>query len=280
MRRTPVVATIHHPLAADRDTSLTRAHSILGRIGRIVWYPWVMQRWVAQRLDSVITVSEYSATALEDAYDIDGEQISIVPNGVDQDMFRPVEVAKEPGRILFVGRTEDEQKGFVYLLEALRKLRSEVPFHLTVVTRPARERTERLVDQMGLYGRVTFVENVSTEELVAEYNKAQFVVSPSLCEGFGLPAIESLSCGTPVVATTAGAFPDIIENNVSGLLVPPADACALSRAVRTLLEDPQRCRRMGAAGREHVIERYSWDRAARQTVEVYRQAIARTADAR
>ena len=77
------------------------------------------------------------------------------------------------------------------------------------------------------------------------YNRTQVVVSPSLYEGFGLPAVEAMACGVPVVATRAGALSEIIEDGVTGILVPPADSGALSEALRLLLSDPELCRRMG-----------------------------------
>jgi glycosyltransferase involved in cell wall biosynthesis len=274
LRGRPVIATVHHPLSADADVSIKRQRSLRSRIGRIVWYPWVMQRRVAHNLDRLITVSEAAAQAVGDAFSLQRERLSVVPNGVDGDLFRPLGLPKEEGTLLFVGRTEDEGKGFAHLLEALKLLRGRVPFRLKVVTRPARERTEALVDKSGLYGRVEFLENLSTEQLIEEYNKAQIVVSPSLYEGFGLPAIEGLACGTPVVATNVGAFPSIIEHDETGLLVPPADARALSQAIWQLLENPDRCVRMGELGRQHVICQFSWRRAALETLQVYADAIA------
>ena len=232
-----------------------------------------MQKWVVNRLDKVITVSEVAAASLQEAFGILREDVSIISNGVDGEIFRPVEVDTEPGRVLFVGHAEDKNKGFRYLLEALRALRDQVSFNLTVVQRPGSTGTEHLVQKLGLFGRVTFLEDISTEQLVLEYNRAQIVVSPSLFEGFGLPALEAQACGTPVIATTVGALPDIIEDTVSGLLVPPKDVSALREAIEALLQDPDRCRDMGASGRQHVLERFSWREAAAQTVQVYYDAI-------
>lgn len=273
LRGRPVVATVHHPLAADRKNELAQANSTAGRIERIFWYPWVMQKWVVNRLDKVITVSEVAAASLQEAFGILREDVSIISNGVDGEIFRPVEVDTEPGRVLFVGHAEDKNKGFRYLLEALRALRDQVSFNLTVVQRPGSTGTEHLVQKLGLFGRVTFLEDISTEQLVLEYNRAQIVVSPSLFEGFGLPALEAQACGTPVIATTVGALPDIVEDTVSGLIVPPKDVSALSEAIEALLQDPDRCRDMGASGRRHVLERFSWREAAAQTVQVYYDAI-------
>jgi len=140
-----------------------------------------------------------------EAFGLPRDHIRVIHDGVDADVFRPLDdVPVEPNSVLFVGNSDDRNKGMRYLLEALRVLRSRVRFHLTVVHRPASHEAARLVQQLGLHGRVTFLDSLTTEELVRQYNRAQLLVSPSLYEGFGLPAAEALACGTPVVATTAG----------------------------------------------------------------------------
>jgi glycosyltransferase involved in cell wall biosynthesis len=178
--------------------------------------------------------------------------------------------------VLFVGNSEDRNKGVRYLLEALRLLRSEVPFHLTVVHRPGSKGAPRLVQQLGLHGRVTFLERLSTQELVEQYNRAQVLVSPSLYEGFGLPAAEAMACGTAVVTTTAGALSEIVEDGISGVLVLPGNVEALAGAIRALIEDPARCRTMGAAGARRARERFSWERTAEETVALYEEVLGRS----
>lgn len=130
-----------------------------------------------------------------------------------------------------------------------------------------------LVWQHGLMRNVEYIARVSTDELVALYNRAQVVVSPSLYEGFGLPAAEAMACGTPVVATTAGAFPEFIEDGRTGILVPPGDPAALAAAIRALLTDPERCERMGAAASEHIRTNFTWTRTAHRTLEVYDEVL-------
>ena len=92
-------------------------------------------------------------------------------------------------------------------------------------------------------------QDISQDELVRQYNRAQLLVCPSLYEGFGLPAAEAMACGTPVVATTAGALPEIVDDGVTGALVPPGDAGALAQAIRALLSEPERGARVAARAR-------------------------------
>ena len=93
--------------------------------------------------------------------------------------------------------------------------------------------------------------------------------------GFGLPAAEALACGTPVIATSAGALPEIVEDGVSGMIVPPGDAPALAKAVRTLIQAPDRCREMGEAGARRIRERFSWRRTAEETLALYEEVVER-----
>ncbi len=273
-RGRPVVANIHHPLAIDRRNDLAQARSLGARVSRLVWYPWVMQRWVAARIDKIVTGSAASAASVVETFSLPREHVRAIHDGVDVGVFRPLPgTAKEPDSLLFVGNSEDRNKGIRYLFEALRLLRGEVPYHLTVVHRPRSREAPRLVQRLGLQGKVTFLEGLSTEELVSRYNSAQLVVSPSLYEGFGLPAAEAMACGTPVVATTAGALPEIVEDGVSGLLVPPGDVVALAESIRALLADPDRRRAMGEAGASRVRERFSWRRTAEETAALYEEVL-------
>ena len=276
IRGRPVVANIHHPLAIDRQNEVQQARSLGKVVSRLLWFPWYMQRWVAHRVDRIITGSDASADSVADAFGLPPAHIRVIHDGVETETFRPLEeVSPQPDSVLFVGNTEDKNKGLRYLLKALRLLRDEVSFHLTVVHRPGSHEAPRLVKELGLHGRVTFREQLTTDELVREYNSAQLLVSPSLYEGFGLPAAEALACGTPVIATSAGALPEIVEDGVSGVIVPPGDAAALAKAVSGLVRKPDRCREMGQAGARRIRERFSWRRTAKETFALYEEVLER-----
>jgi glycosyltransferase involved in cell wall biosynthesis len=117
--------------------------------------------------------------------------------------------------------------------------------------------------------------HVSTEQLVRLYNQATIAVSPSLFEGFGLPAAEAMSCGTPVIATTGGAFPEIVDHDETGWMVPPGDSRALADAIKLLMRDPHLRDRLGGAGRQAILERFNWRKAAEETVAVYEEMLGR-----
>jgi glycosyltransferase involved in cell wall biosynthesis len=274
-RGRPVLATIHHPIEFDWQNELAEATTLRRRVRLLVQYPWAMQHFVAPRLARVITDSKASAAAIERLYGLPRERVSVVYVGVDSDRFRPLEIEREQGRVLYVGHAEAASKGVRYLIEALHILGARAPVRLTIVQPPGAKKARALANEFGLSDRVTLLEQISTEELVLQYNQAQLFVSPSLVEGFGLPAAEAMACGTSVIATTAGSFPEVIEDGVTGLLVPPADAKALADAIERLLGDPQRCHAMGVAGHQRVLQRFTWRRTAEETLAVYEEVLGK-----
>jgi len=270
----PVVATIHHPLSIDVRNAVAQAESPIEKVRRLVYhYPIFMQEFVARRLDKIITVSEASASMVELAFDIPRAQMKVIYNGIDTEMFRPLKVSKERNSVIYVGNSEDRNKGAAYLLQALRHLRDSTDYRLVFVDRPRQQLklAPRLLRRYGLSTRVRFTGRLSTPELVRHYCRAQMSVCPSLYEGFGLPAAEAMACGLPVVATTGGALPEVVEDGVTGILVPPADPRALADAMDTFMRDAQLRRRMGQAGRQRILEKFSWRKAALQTEAVYQQ---------
>ena len=127
-------------------------------------------------------------------------------------------------------------------------------------------------DAALMAGCVSFCDQVDTAELVRLYRTATLLAVPSTYEGFGLPAAEAMSCGAPVVSTTAGALPEVVGD--AGLLVPPADPAALAAAIAQLLDDPAKRAALGALARQRILEKFNWHGAAKRTADVYSEAIA------
>ncbi len=274
----PVLATIHHPLTIDLQNALRQAGSLYEKARRILWSPWVMQAVVARRMRQTIVVSETSRKAVQEAFNLDPARMHVVHNGIDTETFRPLpDIERQPGLILYVGNSEDRNKGARYLLEAMNLLKDDRrDFQLALVDHKKEnlKLAPRMVQKYGLQSRVHFTGRVSTEQLVKLYNQAMMVVSPSLYEGFGLPAAEAMSCGTPVIATTGGAFPEVIEHQETGWLVPPGDAQSLADAIRMVADDDELRTRLGKAGRESILRRFSWRKAAEDTLAVYEEMLA------
>jgi len=273
----PVVANVHHPLAVDRKNAVLQAKGIREKIRWIRFYPFWMQHIVMRRMDRIITGSHKSAASVQEEFKCPPSHIQVIHDGVDVDIFKPLDdVEKTPNEILFVGNSEDRNKGARYLIEAMSLLRDDTDLKLTFVDKPKGSlmMVPSLVRKYGLGTRVTFTGRVPREQLVRLYNRAQILVSPSLYEGFGLPAAEAQSCGTPVVSTTAGALPEVVGHGETGILVPPGDAPALADAIRRLMADADLRKRMGAAGRERMTSRFTWRETARKTVELYEEVLS------
>lgn len=275
----PVVATIHHPLMIDRAEDIRQMPGIMAKARRAIYYPPLMHKLVAKRLDRVITVSRFSEGLVADAYGLDRAGMAVVHNGVDPELFKPLpEVAREPGRLLFVGSTEDRKKGIVYLLRALARLGND--FKLVIVDGrryAGRVYAKNLVEELGLDSRVEFMDKISTEELIEQYGRARMMVMPSLFEGFGLPALEAMASGTPLVCTTAGALPEVADEK-SAVLVKPRSAEAIYEGVMSLDHDDRARERMAVRARERALCLFSWGTAARAVEEQYLGAIARSRD--
>jgi glycosyltransferase involved in cell wall biosynthesis len=274
----PVVTTVHHPLSVDRATSFGRDRTLREALGTWEFYPVEMQGFVARRLERVFTSSEVSARRIERDFRVRPERLAMVANGLDTELFAPDPgVAKAPAELLCVGRASDPNKGVRTLIGALARLPAAVT--LTLVDDPQSE-ARRWAREAGCAERLTVTGRVETAELVRLYRRATLVVVPSRFEGFGLPAAEAMACGTPVVATDAGALPEVVGAGGGGVLVPRDDADALAKAVRSLLEQPEARRALAERARSRVEAAYAWPRVAERTAAEYRRVVAEHAAAR
>lgn len=270
-RGLPVLTTIHHPISADRRVELAAARG-WRRITARRWYGFVaMQRRVARRSAHVLTVSRRSAQDIVADFGVPADRIRVVPVGVDVSAFRPPRAGREPGRVVTVASADVPTKGLDVLIGALRRVPATLFRELVVVGTPGKA-TSRAIAEAGLSGRVRFVSGLPDAELAALLGSAQLVAVPSRYEGFSLPAVEALACGTPVVASDVGALPELLGGDGRcGELVPPGDAEALAGALADLLADPGTCAARGEQGRQRAVETYSWAAVARATAEVYAQ---------
>lgn len=271
----PLVSTIHHPLTIDRRTWFEQPATMVQKVKMILYYPLLMQRMVANRMDRIITVSKDAASRISEDFGVPAERIRVVYNGIDPYLFRKLpQVEKVPNRLIFVGNVADRKKGILYLLQAMALMDQEVELVVVDGGTPARVSAEDLIRRYGLGSRVRITGKIDTKEVVRLYCSSQVAVVPSLYEGFGFPAAEAMACELPVVATTAGALPEVVgPHGETGLLVKPRDPQGLAGAISELLGAPSRCLEMGKAARQRVLKNFSWRRAASQLVEHYREAM-------
>lgn len=216
------------------------------------------------RADRVLAVSEWTKRDLVERYGIAEEKIVVTPNGVDE-IFRPQGAAPDrPPYALFVGAIQP-RKDPLTALEALALSGDDLELVVVGPEKRGADEVQAAVRRLELESRVEFAGHVELEELAALYRGAACLVFPSRYEGFGLPMLEAMASGTPVVAAKTGAVPEIAGD--AAVLVEPADPAALARGIEQALADRER---LVAAGLERA-RRFSWADTARRTLGVYRE---------
>ncbi|KQS71366.1 glycosyltransferase family 4 protein [Modestobacter sp. Leaf380] len=271
----PTVATVHHPVAIDRGLELAAAPSLRRRVTLHRWYAFTgMQARVARRLDGVTTVSDSSRRDIQTHLGVPADDVTVVPVGIDPVAFSPGSGPRDADHVVVTTSADVPLKGLVPLLEALAKLRTERPVRLTVVgsAKPG-GLAAVAVERLQLGDAVRFTGPLPQADLVDLLRTATVAAVPSLYEGFSLPAIEAMACGTPLVATDAGALPEVVGD--AALQVPAGDVDALAAALGRVLDDEGLRRRMGRAGRERVLANYTWRSTAERTAAWYEEVLAR-----
>ncbi len=275
----PVLETIHHPITVDRRLETEHAPTAWKRFTKNRFYAFTnMQTKVAQKLPRILTVSSNSYEDIIRDHKVDAERLHIVNVGVDTNQFRPLDdISPVPGRLMTTASADVAMKGLAFLLEALAKLRTENDsIHLVVIGKPKYDsKATKLIKELRLSEHIEFVSGVSDERIVELYNEAQIAIVPSLYEGFSLPAIEAMSCGVPLIATTGGALPEVVgEDGVTALQVAPGNSEDLAAKIRWALKEPKLRSTIGSAGRQRVVKNYSWRITAEKTVEHYRALLS------
>lgn len=276
-QHTPVAATVHHPITRDRALDL-RAAVWWRRPMVHRWYGFAgMQKRVARRIPDLLTVSSASAADIAEDFGVRPDQLNVVPLGVDTGLFTPGAAPRVPGRIVAVSSADRPLKGIGTLLRAVARLRTRHDLELQLIARlEPNGPTEKLIAELGISDIVHTSAGLSDGEVAAMFASAEVACIPSLYEGFSLPAVEAMASGTPIVASRAGALPEVLgADGDCADLMTPGDVAELSRTLGDLLDSPLRRRQMGAAGRRRAVEVFSWEAVAAQTVAVYEQAIRR-----
>ncbi|WP_216894012.1 glycosyltransferase family 4 protein [Nocardia alni] len=272
-RRLPVVATIHHPITRDRSVDLAAAR--LWRKPLVHrWYGFLgMQQRVARQIPDLVTVSSSSAADIADDFGVSSNQLRVVPLGVDTELFRP-RSARAPGRIVAVASADKPLKGISHLLHAVSRLRLSHDVELQLVAKLDTDGpTQKLIAELGIADIVTVSSGLSDTALAELLSSAEIACIPSMYEGFSLPAVEAMASGTPLVASRAGALPEVVGGCAE--LVEPGNVGELTRSIGGLLDSRHRLDELGAAGRARALAVFSWEAVAAQTVSVYERAIAR-----
>ncbi|MEY3034566.1 MAG: hypothetical protein RLZ86_1188 [Actinomycetota bacterium] len=273
----PTIVTLHHPITRDRALEMEHAPNWWKKLGVSRFYSFVkMQGRVASKMPRIVVVSENSIKDINADMGVSLDRMRLVPVGVDPQLFAPrPEVTRIPGRLITTASADVALKGLPYLLEAMAKLRTERDLTLTIIGKPKPGKSMDLIQKLGLEPHIQFVSGVPDERIVELYAEAELAVVPSLYEGFSLPAIEAMCTGICLVATDGGALPEVTGADGDTVLQCKAgDAEALASTIRRGLDDPELRARVGANGRQRVLDRWTWRRCAELTVEQYREVLS------
>ena len=273
----PIITTIHHPITSDLRIALQSAETWKLRLLIKRWYSFLkMQKRVVKQLDNLVTVSHASRRDIATDFAIAETKLNIIHNGIDTSVFRPIP-AIEPDEfnVMATASADVPLKGLDYLIRAISILANEIPeLKLTVLGKLKEDgKTAKLIRQLGLENRIHFYSGLSSQEVAELYAKASCAVVPSIYEGFGLPAGEAMACGVPVITTNGGALPEVVGD--AGITVQTRDHIALADAIRTLLGDSNLRHTLAAKGRSRILELFSWEVAASDMVQLYREVVSR-----
>ncbi len=270
----PTIATIHHPITVDRREEFKAAKSIYQKFKISRWYTFIkMQVKVARSLSHIVTVSEFTKKDIAREFSIDENKFRVVHNGINNEYFYPVQNGARPDNSIIVTNSADiPLKGLNYLLKAVAETRKKQSVKLTVIGEPKKNGIiEKLVAKLKIGDIVNFTGRIANEDFADYYAKATIAVVPSLYEGFGIPAVEAMACGVPLITTSGGALPEVVGD--AGIIVEPADASALAGAITYLLNNPDERKKYAKSGLERVNSVFSWPKAAQEVVGIYREAI-------
>ena len=254
----PFVFTIHDLIHIQVPAETTPAKRMYYRL---------IVKPACRRARRVLTVSEYSRAEIIRWADLPPERVVTVGNGVGPP-FEPEGPRRQTGYpyVLYVGNSRPH-KGLCNLLLAFRGTPSP-DLRLVLAGRLSAE-TSRCVESLGIGHRTAIVDSPTDQDLACLYRGALCLVIPSLVEGFGLPALEGMACGAPVIASRATALPEVVGE--AGVLVDPLDVTAIRREIELVLGSPQRQAAMRAKGIERARQ-FTWDKVAAKVRAVLEEA--------
>ena len=273
----PVVTTIHHPITRDLRHALAGESRWSMRLLIKRWHSFLtMQARVARALDHIVTVSTPSKTDIVADFGVQPSNITVMHNGVDTQLFRPMpEITRKPFQVMATASADVKMKGLHILLPALASLVPKYPeLSLLLVGKPKPGGdTEGMIKSLGMEDRVRFISGVDHEHMAALYAESNVAVVPSLYEGFGLPAVEAMACGMPLVSSDGGALGEVVGDG--GLLVPAGDITAMSNAIDSLLSDDALRTEIAGKALNRALNHFCWNVCAQRLTTYYRAAMAR-----
>ncbi len=274
-RRIPVVTTLHHPIAIDREFAIAAGRRWWERLLSRRWYSFVeKQARTARKLPRMLAVSHASVESHADHYRLDSSRIEVAHNGIEHAVFRPdPEIAREPGLIVTTASADAPIKGLDLLIRALAEIAPSRPdLRLHIIGNLRDGPAKRALAELGLADRVSTSAGLAREEIAALYRRANVVACPARFEGFGFPAAEAMACGAAVCTSDGGALPEVVGD--CGLVSPVEDTKALAMNIASLLDDPARAAALGERAVARAQAAFQWREHALAANRLYDAALA------
>lgn len=226
-----------------------------------------------RKVDGVIAISQKIADLLVQG-GVRREKIRVIYSGIDPVPFAKVKriEPRSEARVIGTVAVLEERKGHRFLLEAaaLLKQQGHRLIYRFAGEGSQKERLQKMALELGLQ-EVAFMGFVS--DIPSFLSSIDIFVLPSFYEGLGVAVIEAMAAGKPVVASAVGGIPELVEDQVAGLLVPPRDASALARSISQLVPSEDRIRQMGEKGREHVHRHFTMEQMAKKNEDYYYELL-------
>ena len=272
---TPLIEVIHHPITMDLKYELSTSNNLIYRFSRHRWYSFLrMQKKVAPLLKNILTPSNNSKKDISKEFHVKPENISVIHNAIDSNIFRPYpEIKNLPQRLITTASADVPLKGLDFSLYALADLSKEFQDIELLVIGTLRKggHTDRLIKKLNLNERVTFKTGITKDEIAQEYAKSSVAIVSSLYEGFGYPVAEAMSCSIPLIATDVASIPEITDN--FAILIPPKDSDAIRDSIRKILLEPDLYNKVAAKGRLHIKNKFNWQTIGKQYEELMNKVI-------
>jgi len=264
-KRFPFIEVIHHPITMDLKHDLETNQKFLYKLSRKRWYSFLnMQKKVAPKINSIITPSNNSKKDIINDFKCLKENIEVINNGLDTNIFKPrKDIKREAYRLITTASADVPLKGLDYTLKALARLKEDLDINLLIIGKLKKDgHTSRLIKNLGIEKNIEFKTNLKQEEIAVEYAKSSIAIVSSLYEGFGYPVIEAMSCSIPLIATNTSSIPELVGDYAH--LIAPKNSELLANTIKSILSDYQTNINIAEKGRDHVIEKFHWDEISKQ----------------
>jgi glycosyltransferase involved in cell wall biosynthesis len=273
-KKFPLIEIIHHPITKDYKFELQSNSGFMYRLSRHRWYSFLkMQKRVAPQLKTIVTPSINSLKDIEIDFNVNKQNINVINNGLDIDIFIPYkEIRRNPTKLITTASADVALKGLDYTLKSLASLVNDFPeISLLVIGKMKKGgHTSRLIDELGIKDIVFFKTGLSKEEIAKEYASSSIAIVSSLYEGFGYPVIEAMSCEVPLIATDVSSIPELVCDYAK--LIPAKNTNELSNAIRDILHDYPHYKNIAVKGRQHIVDKFNW----LKITEEYENIISKT----